>query len=88
MRKRLQTDTAFALRKHRAMCNSLHMTIPSRLMGSTEACERLGIKRSTLTQWIGKRWIVPEEQLASGAYVFTRSEVERAAAVQGRAAAS
>jgi excisionase family DNA binding protein len=58
------------------------------LLGSTEACERLGISRSTLTQWIDKRWIIPEEQLASGAYVFTRAEVERAATVQGKARAS
>jgi predicted site-specific integrase-resolvase len=57
-------------------------------MGSTEACQRLRISRSTLTQWIEKRWIVPEEQLGNGAYVFTRAEVERAAAVQGKAAAS
>lgn len=48
------------------------------LLGSTETCESLGIARSTLTQWLEKRWIVPIQRLAGGAYLFTASEVERA----------
>lgn len=58
------------------MCNALHMT--DRLLGSTEACERLGISRSTLTQWLDKEWIKPAEQLSGGAYVFRESEIDRA----------
>ena len=61
------------------MCKGLPMTEPQ-LLGSTEACDRLGISRSTLTQWMDKSWIVAAEQLAGGAYVFTAAEVERAKA--------
>lgn len=60
------------------MCNGLHMT--EALLGSTEACERLGIARSTLTQWMEKRWIVPAQRLGGGAYLFTIAEVDRAGA--------
>lgn len=48
------------------------------LMGSTEACDYLGIARSTLTQWLDKQWIVPVEKISSG-YIFTTAEVHRAA---------
>jgi predicted site-specific integrase-resolvase len=59
-----------------------------KLRSSTEACIRLRISRSTLTQWIGKGWIVPAEQLGNLAYVFTDDEIERAAREQGRELAS
>jgi len=49
-----------------------------RLKTSTQACQILDIKRSTLQQWIDKRWIMPFDQLASGAYLFTDQEIERA----------
>lgn len=62
------------------MCNALRMT--DRLLGSTEACELLGISRSTLTQWLEKEWIKPVEQLSGGAYIFTESEVLRARATR------
>jgi len=55
------------------MCNGLHMT--EVLLGSTETCESLDIARSTLTQWLEKRWIVPVQRLAGGAYLFTSTEV-------------
>jgi predicted site-specific integrase-resolvase len=69
------------------MCKGLSMTEPQ-LLGSTETCERLGISRSTLTQWMDKGWIVPAEQLAGGAYVFTGTEVERAKAERATQAAA
>lgn len=54
-------------------------TSPSdQLVGSFEACEELGISRSTLTRWLANNWITPVQQLASGAYVFTGAEVARA----------
>jgi predicted site-specific integrase-resolvase len=59
-----------------------------KLRSSTEACLRLGISRSTLTQWLGKQWIVAAEQLGNGAYVFTDAEIERAAREQNRELAS
>jgi predicted site-specific integrase-resolvase len=60
------------------------MTEPQ-LFGSTEACDRLGISRSALTQWMAKGWIVPVEPEPVGAsYVFTATEVERAGAAHPR----
>lgn len=51
-------------------------------MGSAEACEVLGIDRSTLTRWVARRWITPAQKMpgASGAYLFEPAEVERVAA--------
>jgi predicted site-specific integrase-resolvase len=59
-----------------------------RLLGSTETCERLGIARSTLTNWLESGRIKAQEQLGSGAYVFTEAEVARVAAEQDKAPAS
>ena len=48
------------------------------LIDSTETCGRLGIARSTLTQWMDKGWITSAQRLSGGAYLFTATEVERA----------
>jgi hypothetical protein len=55
----------------------LQISPSAQLVGSTEACEELGISRSTLTRWLANGWIAAVEQLASGAYVFAAAEVAR-----------
>jgi hypothetical protein len=45
------------------------------ILGSTEVCERHDIARSTLTQWLEKRWIIPFQRTGGGAYLFLESEV-------------
>ena len=49
-----------------------------RLYGATDACEHLGISRSTLTQWIAKGWIKPQPDRPGRAYLFTGAELARA----------
>jgi predicted site-specific integrase-resolvase len=55
----------------------------SDLRGSKEACERIGIDRSTLSRWIKDGTAKPAMQLpiSNGAYLFTNAEVERLAAI-------
>lgn len=52
------------------------------LLGAQEAATAIGIERSTVTRWIEKGWLVPAQRLGgpNGALVFTRAEIERAAA--------
>ena len=61
------------------MCNSLRMQNPD-LIGSAEACERLGIDRSTLTRRVARGEITPLQKLPgeTGAYIFDAAEIERA----------
>jgi excisionase family DNA binding protein len=49
------------------------------LVGSTEACERIGIGRSTLTMWIQAGRIAYVQKLPGpkGVYLFDPTEVER-----------
>jgi excisionase family DNA binding protein len=49
------------------------------LIGSAEACEILGIDRSTLTRWVDKGRILPVHKNPgqTGSYIFQRTEVER-----------
>lgn len=62
------------------------------LIGSAEMCEALGIDRGTLVRRIAAGKISPVQKLpgVTGAYVFTRAEMERcvAAAEQAKATAS
>lgn len=48
------------------------------LIGSAEACERLGVDRSTLTRWVQAGRIKPAMKMpgARGAYLFRPSDVE------------
>jgi predicted site-specific integrase-resolvase len=55
---------------------TLHMKEP--LLGSVQFCERVGISRATLTQWIAKGWARPLQRLPSGAYLFEPAEPDRA----------
>jgi len=52
------------------------------LIGSAEACRLLGVSRATLVRSVHAGKITPAQQLPgqSGAYLFTRAEVERVAA--------
>ena len=52
------------------------------LRGSKEACDRIGVDRSTLSRWIKDGTAKPAMQLAiaNGAYLFTNAEIERLAA--------
>jgi len=59
------------------------------LIGSDEASVRLGIDRSTLTRWITAGKITPALQMPgpTGAFLFTRADVERLAADREQKAA-
>lgn len=48
-------------------------------MTSAEACEQLGIDRSTLSRWVATSRITPAFKLPGlrGAFMFDTSEVER-----------
>jgi excisionase family DNA binding protein len=58
------------------------------LIGSAEACEILGVDRSTLTRWVARGLVEAAQKLPgeNGAYLFRRAEIERAASEQVRAA--
>jgi predicted site-specific integrase-resolvase len=60
------------------------------LVGSAEACETIGVDRSTLTRWVksGKAQIVNKLPGQTGVYLFTRAEVERLKREQDGALAS
>jgi predicted site-specific integrase-resolvase len=60
------------------------------LIGSAEACEILGIDRATLVRWIAASKIAKVTKMPgqTGAYVFERAEIERAAAEQPKATAA
>lgn len=47
---------------------------------SAEACEELGIDRSTLTRWVKSGRLVPTRKLPgrTGAFLFSRSAIEAA----------
>ena len=51
-------------------------------IGSVEACERIGIDRSTLTRWVQLGRITYAQKMPGprGVYLFTEEEVERARA--------
>lgn len=53
-----------------------------RLLSTVEACERIGIDRSTLSRWIKFGEAEPAMRLPgkTGAYLFTVAEVDRLAA--------
>lgn len=50
------------------------------LLTSAEACERLGIDRSTLSRWVEKGRLAPAQKLPGlrGAFLFTVEEINRA----------
>jgi predicted site-specific integrase-resolvase len=53
------------------------------LIGTTEACRILGgIAVSTLTRWVANGKITPAHKMpgASGAFLFTRAEIDRVSA--------
>lgn len=52
------------------------------LIGSREACDQIGIDRSTLVRWVQLGKAVPAMRLTgdTGAYLFAPSEVARLAA--------
>ena len=56
------------------------MANPEPLLTSAEACDILGVDRSTLTRWITRGQIEAAQKLPSrtGAWLFTRAEIERA----------
>lgn len=60
------------------------------LLGASEACERIGIDRSTLTRWIQAGRITAAQKLPGpkGVYLFEPAEVERAAAEYAAAKAA
>jgi excisionase family DNA binding protein len=47
------------------------------LIGSAEACEAIGIDRSTLTRWVAQGRITPAHKMpgSSGAFLFKRADV-------------
>lgn len=55
-------------------------------IGSAEACELLGVNRSTLVRMVKGDRLTPAMKLpgASGAYVFDRADVEALAAERAR----
>ena len=56
------------------------MTQPSPdLIGATEACERIGIDRSTLTRWVQLGKIAPAFRLPSGLMLFHPADVAKRA---------
>lgn len=59
------------------------------LVGSIVICEQLGISRSTLTRWVNNGTAQPAMRLPgkTGAYLFTRTEVERLATQHSSSAA-
>jgi len=52
------------------------------LRASVEACERIGIDRSTLSRWVKDGTAVPAMRLPgkTGAFLFTDDEIDRLAA--------
>lgn len=58
-----------------------HMPTAPQYLSSLEACERIGVDRSTLSRWIKFGTAQPAMQLPgkNGAYLFTPEEVERLA---------
>lgn len=74
MRKLLTIDCA--------LCNSRTMPPTTEtLIGSAEACDVLGIDRSTLSRWVALGHIAPALRLPgqTGAHLFDRADVERLA---------
>ncbi len=64
-------------------------TSTPRYLGTVEACERIGIERSTMTRWVQLGRIAYAQKLPGprGVYLFTEEEVERArVAYQAQAA--
>jgi excisionase family DNA binding protein len=59
------------------------MANPEALITSAEACESLGIDRSTLSRWVASGRIAPATKLPGirGPFLFTRTEVQRIMAV-------
>jgi len=58
------------------------MASPLDIISTVEACELLGgIDRSTLTRWVDAGKVIPMHKLpgATGAWLFTRAEIERVA---------
>lgn len=57
------------------------MATPAPLIGSAEACERLGIDRSTLTRRVARGEITPAQKLPgeTGPFLFEPAEIDRAA---------
>lgn len=78
----LQPMVSYDLRNCRAMHNDLCMP-DEPLIGTAEACEVIGIDRSTLTRWVAQEKIRAAQKLPgqSGAYLFRRTEVQRVAAL-------
>lgn len=55
------------------------MSTPPQLLTSAEACEQLGIDRSTLSRWVALDRITPAQKLPGlrGAFLFDPAEIER-----------
>ena len=60
---------------------SFTMATSPDLISATEACELIGIDRSTLTRWMDRGKIAPAFRLPTpggrGAVLFARADVER-----------
>lgn len=48
------------------------------MIGTREACDVLGVNRSTLTRWVAAGRITPVTRLpgTTGAYVFRRADID------------
>lgn len=71
------------------MCNGSCMASAQDIISTIEACEVLGgIDRSTLTRWVEAGKVTPMHKMpgVTGAWLFTRAEIERVAAEQLKAA--
>jgi predicted site-specific integrase-resolvase len=64
--------------------------VSTELVGSAEACEAIGVDRSTLIRWVrsGKATAVQRLPGQTGVYLFEPAEVERLAAAQAQEVAS
>ena len=53
--------------------------MPDELIGTVEAAAMLGVDPSTLTRWVDKGKITAAHKMpgTSGAYLFTRAEIDR-----------
>jgi hypothetical protein len=64
------------------LCNAQDVCMavdPKELINSRDACDEIGIDRSTLTRWVqlGKATPVMRLSGATGAYLFARDDVAR-----------
>jgi predicted site-specific integrase-resolvase len=64
--------------------------VSTELVGSAEACEAIGVDRSTLIRWVkaGKATAVQRLPGQTGVYLFEPAEIARLVAEQAREMAS